>query len=48
MSHGCGKDVSQAIFPWLQLINRFVGDVKVEKPALCADPEGDLRSGVVK
>ena len=48
MSHGCVKDVSHAIFSRLQLINRFVGDVKVEKPALCADPEGDVRSGVVK
>ena len=48
MSHGCGKDVSHAIFSWSQLINRFVGDVKVERPALCADPEGDVRSGVIK
>ena len=50
MSHGCGKDFSHAIFPviypWSQLIKGFVGDVKDEKPALCADREGDVRSGV--
>ena len=44
MSHGCGKDFSRAIFPWSQFINGLVGDVKVEKPALCADGEGDVRS----
>ena len=48
MSQGCGKDVLLAIFPWSQFIDGVVGDVKVEKPALCADPEGDLRSGVDK
>ena len=45
MSHGCGEDFSRAIFPWSQFINGLVGDVKVEKPALCADREGDVRSG---
>ena len=48
MSQGCGKDVLLAILPWSQFIDGVVGDVKVEKPALCADPEGDLRSGVDK
>ena len=49
MSHGCGKDVFVAIFPWSQFMNSVVGDVKkVEKPASCADPEGDVCSGVVK
>ena len=52
MSHGCGKDFSHAIFPviypWSQLIKGFVGDVKDEKPALCADREGDVRSGVAR
>ena len=48
MSQGCGKDVLLAIFPWSHFIDGVVGDVKVEKPALCADPEGDLRSGVDK
>ena len=48
MSQGCGKDVLLAIFPWSQFIDGVVGDVKVEKPALCADPEGDVRSGVDK
>ena len=48
MSQGCGKDVLLAIFPWSQFIDGVVGDVKVEKPVLCADPEGDLRSGVDK
>ena len=46
MSHGCGDDFSQAIFPviypWSQFINGIVGDVNVEKPASCADHEGDL------
>ena len=46
MSHGCGKDFSHAIYPWSQFIKGFVGDVKDEKPALCADREGDVRSGV--
>ena len=45
MSHGCGEDFSRAIFPWSQFMNGLVGDVKVEKPALCADWEGDVRSG---
>ncbi|CAH3185718.1 unnamed protein product, partial [Porites evermanni] len=40
MSHGCGKDFSHAIYPWSQFIKGFVGDVKDEKPALCADREG--------
>ena len=48
MSQGCGKDVLLAILPWSQFIDGVVGDVKVEKPALCADPEGDVRSGVDK
>ena len=48
MSQGCGKDVLLAILPWSQFIDGVVGDVKVEKPALCADPEGDLRSGIDK
>ena len=48
MSQGCGRDVLLAILPWSQFIDGVVGDVKVEKPALCADPEGDLRSGVDK
>ena len=48
MSQGCGKDVLLAILPWPQFIDGVVGDVKVEKPALCADPEGDVRSGVDK
>ena len=48
MSQGCGKDVLLAIFPWSQFIDGVVGDVKVEKSALCADPEGDVRSGVDK
>ena len=48
MSQGCGKDVLLAILPWSQFIDGVVGDVKVEKPALCADAEGDLRSGVDK
>ena len=48
MSHGCGKDFSHAIYPWSQFIKGFVGDVKNEKPALCADREGDVRSGVAR
>ena len=48
MSHGCGEDFSRAIFPWSQFMNGLVGDVKVEKPALCADGEGDVRSGFLK
>ena len=48
MSQGCGKDVLLAILPWSQFIDGVVGDVKVEKPASCADPEGDVRSGVDK
>ena len=48
MSQGCGKDVLLAILPWSQFIDGVVGDVKVEKSALCADPEGDLRSGIDK
>ena len=48
MSHGCGEDFSRAIFPWSRFMNGLVGDVKVEKPALCADREGDVRSGFLK
>ena len=45
MSHGCGKVVLLGpLLPWSQFITGVVGEVKVEKPALCADPEGDVRS----
>ena len=48
MSLSCGEDFSRAIFPWSQFINSLVGDVKVQKPALCADFKGDVRSGFYK
>ena len=48
MSDGCGEDFSPTILPWSQFINGLVGDVKVEKPASCADFEGDVRSGFLK
>ena len=45
MSHGCGKVVLLGpLLPWSQFITGVVGEVKVEKPALCADPEGDVRT----
>ena len=45
MSHGCGKDVLPGLLlTWSQFIAGVVGEVKVEKPALCADPEGDVRT----
>ena len=45
MSHGCGKgDLVGLLLPWLQFITGVVGELKVEKPALCADPEGEVRN----
>ena len=45
MSHGCGKVVLLGpLLSWSQFITGVVGEVKVEKPALCADPEGDVRT----
>ena len=45
MSHGCGKVVLlEPLLPWSQFITGVVGEVKVENPALCADPEGDVRT----
>ena len=45
MSHGCGKGVLLGLLlPWSKFITGVVGKVKVEKPALCADPEGDVRT----
>ena len=45
MSHGCGKGVLLGLLlPWSQFITAIVGEVKVEEPALCADPEGEVRS----
>ena len=42
MSHGCGKGVLLGLLlPWSKFITGVVGKVKVEKPALCADPEGE-------
>ena len=48
ISLSCGEDFSRAIFPWSQFINSLVGDVKVQKPALCADFKGDVRSVFLK
>ena len=41
MSHGCGENLLNAIVPWSQFIDGFVGDIKVQRPALCTDNEGE-------
>ena len=40
MSQGCGVNLLNAIIPWSHFKNNIVGDVKVQKPALCTDNEG--------
>ena len=40
MMHGCGEKIANAILPWSQFIDGFVGDVDIERPALCRDSEG--------
>jgi len=41
MSHGCGGNLVNVILPWSQLIAGLVGDVKVQRPAMCVDAEGE-------
>jgi len=41
MSHGCGGNILNAMLPWSQFVNGLVGDVKVQKPAMCVDTEGE-------
>lgn len=41
MSHGCGESLVNAILPWSQFISGFVGDVDIQRPALCTDSEGE-------
>lgn len=41
MSHGCGENLLKAIMPWSQFYKGFVGDIKVQRPATCADAEGE-------
>ena len=41
MSHGCGESLVNAILPWSQFISGFVGDVDIQRPALCRDSEGE-------
>ena len=40
MMHGCGENIANAILPWSQFIDGFVGDVDIQRPALCRDSEG--------
>ncbi len=40
MSHGCGENLANAILPWSQFVSSFVGDVTIQRPALCTDSEG--------
>lgn len=40
MMHGCGENIANAMFPWSQFIDGFVGDVEIQRPALCRDSEG--------
>jgi len=41
MSHGCGENLVNVILPWSQFIAGLVGDVKVQRPAMCVDAEGE-------
>ncbi|XP_078372311.1 uncharacterized protein LOC144655983 isoform X2 [Oculina patagonica] len=40
MSHGCGENLANAILPWSQFVSSFVGDVNIQRPALCTDSAG--------
>lgn len=40
MSQGCGLNPLNAIISWSHFKNNIVGDVNVQKPALCLDNEG--------
>ena len=47
MSHGCGENLVNVILPWSQLIAGLVGDVKVQRPAMCVDAEGEQEKGSI-
>ena len=44
MLHGCGGIIFNAIVPWSKFSDCFVGNVTIQRPAQCADVEGNYLS----